>query len=154
MENELQEVPEADFQKYENQTSGSMKNELQEVPKVYLEWYQSRRWERYQNEKKQKYSVSSLEALSEKGMIPDGMADSPEDTVIRKMCVEKLQSVMAELAEADAYLLYLLFFEEVTIKEAAQICGCSRKTIANRRKRILKELNGKLKEMGILGGYF
>ena len=78
-------------------------------------------------------------------MIPAGMADSPEDTVIRKMCVEKLQSVMEELAEADAYLLYLLFFEEVTIKEAAQLCGCSRKTIANRRKRILKELNGKLK---------
>ena len=47
---------------------------------------------------------------------------------------------MEELAEADAYLLYLLFFEEVTVKEAAQLCGCSRKTITNRRKRILKEL--------------
>lgn len=115
---------------------------------VYLEWYQSRRRERYQNEKKKKYSVSSLEALSEKGMIPAAMADSPEDTVIRKMCVEKLQSVMEELAETDAYLLYLLFFQEVTVKEAAQLCGCSWKTIANRRKRILKDLNGKLKEMG------
>ena len=49
---------------------------------VYLEWYQSRRRERYQNERKQKYSVSSLEALSEKGMIPEGLADNPEDTVI------------------------------------------------------------------------
>ena len=28
---------------------------------VYLEWYQSRRRERYQNEKKQKYGVFSLE---------------------------------------------------------------------------------------------
>lgn len=121
---------------------------------VYLEWYQSRRRERYQNEKKQKYSVSSLEALSEKGMILDGMEDSLEDTVIRKMCVEKLQSVVEELAETDIYLLYLLFFEDVTVKEAAQICGCSRKTIANRRKRILKELNGKLKTMGIMGGCF
>lgn len=121
---------------------------------VYLEWYQSRRRERYQNEKKQKYSVSSLEALSEKGMILDGMADSLEDTVIRKICVEKLQSVMEELAEEDAYLLYLLYFEEVTVKEAAQICGYSRKTIANRRKRILKELNEKLKEIGIMGGCF
>ena len=87
-------------------------------------------------------------------MIPAGMADSPEDTVIRKMCVEKLPSVMEELAEADAYLLYLLFFEVGPIKEAAQLCGCSRKTIAKRRTRILKELNGKLKERGILGGYF
>ena len=121
---------------------------------VYLEWYQSRRRERYQNEKKQKYGVSSLEALSEKGLPPDGRSDSPEEMVIRKLCVEKLRSVMKELAEADAYLLYLLFFEEVTVKEAAQLCGCSRKTITNRRKRILRELNEKLKAMGIMGGCF
>ena len=38
--------------------------------------------------------------------------------------------------------------------ETAQSCGCSRKTIDNRRKRILKELNGKLKEMGIMNGCF
>ena len=73
-------------------------------------------------------------------MIPEELADSPEDTVIRKLCVEKL--------------LYLLFFEEVTVKEAAQLCGCSRKTITNRRKRILKELNEKLKAIGIRGGCF
>ena len=121
---------------------------------VYLEWYQSRRRERYQNEKKQKYGVFSLEALSEKGVLPDWRADSPEEMVIRELCVEKLRSVIEDLTEADAYLLYLLFFEEVTVKEAAQLCGCSRKTIANRRKRILKELNEKLKAMGIMGGYF
>lgn len=121
---------------------------------VYLEWYQSRRRERYQREKERKYQVSSLEMLTEQGAIPIGAADSVEDTVIQEICTEKLRSVMEELAEEDAYLLYLLYFEEVTVKEAAQICGCSRKTIATRRKRILKELNGKLIEMGITGGYF
>lgn len=45
-------------------------------------------------------------------------------------------------------------FEEVTVKEAAQLCGCSRKTIANRRNRILKYLNGKLQAIGIMGGSF
>lgn len=98
--------------------------------------------------------MSSFDRLTEQGTIPLGAADDVEDTVIREICVEKLHSVMEELAEADAYLLYLLFFEEVTVKEAAQICGCSRKTIANRRKRILKELNQKLKKMGIVGGCF
>lgn len=121
---------------------------------IYLEWYQSRRRERYQREKERKYQVSSFDRLTEQGTIPLGAADDVEDTVIREICVEKLHSVMEELAEADAYLLYLLFFEEVTVKEAAQICGCSRKTIANRRKRILKELNRKLIEMGIVGGFF
>src|SRR5699024_12594029 len=121
---------------------------------VYLEWYQSRRRERYQREKERKYQVSSLEMLTEQGAITIGAADGVEDTVIREICTEKLRSDMEKLAEEDAYLLYLLYFEEVTVKEAAQICGCSRKTIANRRKRILKELNGKLREMGIIGGCF
>ena len=121
---------------------------------VYLEWYQSRRRERYQREKNQKYGVSSLESLEENGMVPVGLTDSLEEAVLKKICVEKLRTVVQELPEADAYLLYLLFFEEVTVKEAAQLCGCSRKTIANRRKRILLELNGKLKELGIVGGCF
>lgn len=121
---------------------------------VYLEWYQSRRRERYQREKNQKYGVSSLESLEENGMVPVGLTDSLEEAVLKKICVEKLRMVVQELSEADAYLLYLLFFEEVTVKEAAQLCGCSRKTIANRRKRILLELNRKLKELGIVGGCF
>ena len=121
---------------------------------VYLEWYQSRRRERYQNEKKKKYSVSSLETLEEQGNISIGVSDGIEDMVIRKMCAEKLRSVMKELTEEDVYLLYLLFFAEVTVKEAAQICGCSRKTIANRRKRILAKLKEKLKALGMIGGCF
>lgn len=121
---------------------------------VYLEWYQSRRRERYQREKERKYQVSSLERLKEQGQIPLKASGSVEDMAIRKMCTEKLHSVMEGLAEADTYLLYLLFFEEVTVKEAAQICECSRKTIANRRNRILKELHEKLKRLGIMGGCF
>lgn len=121
---------------------------------VYLEWYQSRRRERYQKEQERKYQVSSLETLTEQGSILIGASDGVEDIVIREMCAEKLRSVMKELAEEDVYLLYLLFFAEVTVKEAAQICGCSRKTIANRRKRILAKLKEKLKAMGLVGGCF
>ena len=121
---------------------------------VYLEWYQSRRHERYQREKEWKYQVFSLEMLIEQGGIPVGAADVVEDMVIREMCAEKLRSVMKELTEEDVYLLYLLFFAEVTVKEAAQICGCSRKTIANSRKRILAKLKEKLKAIGMMGGCF
>ena len=82
------------------------------------------------------------------------MTDSIEETAIKKLYIEKLRKVLYELPEADVYLMYLLFFEEVTVKEAAQLCGCSRKTIENRRKRILKELNCKMQELGIVGGCF
>lgn len=121
---------------------------------VYLEWYQSRRRERYQQEQKQKYGVCSLEELEERGMPVISVTDSLEETAMKKICVDKLKAVMDNLPEEDMYLLYLLFFEEVPVKEAAQLCGCSRKTIENRRKRILKELNGEMQKMGITGGYF
>lgn len=121
---------------------------------VYLEWYQSRRRERYQREQKQKYGVCSLEELEERGMPVINVTDSFEETAMKSLCVDKLREVMGNLPEEDMYLLYLLFFEEVSVKEAAQLCGCSRKTIENRRKRVLKELNGKMREMGITGGCF
>ncbi len=121
---------------------------------VYLEWYQSKRRERYQQERNQKYGVSSLEELEERGTSVISVTDSLEETAMKKFCVDKLREVMDSLPEEDMYLLYLLFFEEVSVKEAAQLCECSRKTIENRRKRVLKELNGKMREMGITGGCF
>ena len=121
---------------------------------VYLEWYQSRRRERYQKERNQKYGVCSLNELEERGDSFIPVTDSLEETAIKKLYIEKLRKVLDELPEADVYLMYLLFFEEVTVKEAAQLCGCSRKTIENRRKRILRELNRKMQELGIVGGCF
>lgn len=121
---------------------------------VYLEWYRSKRRERYQQERNRKYGVSSLEELEERGMSVITVTDSLEETAMKKICVDKLREVMDSLPEEDMYLLYLLFFEEVSVKEAAQLCGCSRKTIENRRKRILKGLNRAMKELGITGGYF
>ena len=121
---------------------------------VYLEWYQSRRRERYQKERNQKYGVCSLNELEERGDSFIPVTDSLEETAIKKLYIEKLRKVLDELSEADVYLMYLLFFEEVTVKEAAQLCGCSRKTIENRRKRILRELNRKMQELGIVGGCF
>lgn len=121
---------------------------------VYLEWYQSKRRERYQQERKQKHGVYSLEELEERGTPVISVTDSLEEIAMKKNCVDKLREVMDNPPEEDMYLMYLLFFEEVSVKEAAQLCGCSRKTIVNRKKRILKSLNGKMREMGIISGCF
>ena len=121
---------------------------------VYLEWYQSRRRERYQNEKMQKHGVCSLEGLEENSNFSVQSDISPEEEVFKKIYIDKLREAMENLPEEDAYLIYLLFFEEITVKEAAQICGCSRKTIQNRRKRILKNLCQIMQTLGIKGGYF
>lgn len=131
---------------------------LVEVTKeVYLEWYQSRRREKYQLEKMQKYGVCSFDVIGEKGRSQNpGMyvGNDPEETTIKNICVEKLRKGLERLPDEDAHLMHLLYFNEVTVTEAAQICGCSRKTIQNRRKRILKELRYILKELGIQKGLF
>ncbi|WP_277406663.1 sigma-70 family RNA polymerase sigma factor [Lacrimispora xylanisolvens] len=124
---------------------------------VYLEWYQSRRREKYQIERNLKYGVCSLDVIEENGgfLKKDGhMRNEPEEDTLKKLCMEMLQEGLKSLSEQDAYLIHLLFFEEITIKDAAQICGCSRKTIQNRRKRILEQLREIMGEMGIAGGCF
>ena len=121
---------------------------------VYLEWYQSRRREKYQKEQKQKYGVCSLEVVQEGSFVKTSMLQEgqPEEMAVRSECLKKLKESLEQLPEQEAYLIYLSFFEEVTVKEAAQICGCSRKTIQNRKKRILNTLKNIMKELGIEGG--
>ena len=124
---------------------------------VYLEWYQSRRRERYQNEQNQKHGICSLNELEDKGNFSGiilNVAEGLEEIILRNICRDKVQQVLESLPEEDARLIELLYFMEVTVTDAAQILGCSRKTIQNRRKRLLKELCQKMKEQGIQGGDF
>lgn len=116
---------------------------------VYLEWYQSRRRERYQDEKKKKYGVCSLDGLEEKGYWTYQQEVSLEETVIKNLFVGNIRMALDELPEDEAYLIYLLFFEDISVKEAAQICGCSRKTIQNRRRCILSKLQDIMEAFGM-----
>lgn len=124
---------------------------------VYLEWYQSRRRERYQQEKSRKHGVYSLNELEEKGNchgMPFRVQEGLEETVLRNICRDKVREALNRLPDSDAGLMELLYFREATVTDAAEICGCSRKTIQNRRKRILEELCRIMQEQGIQGGYF
>lgn len=124
---------------------------------VYLEWYQSRRRERYQDERSRKQGVCSLDELEEKGRTSGtivNVGEGIEEIVLRDIFRNKVREVLKSLPAEDVRLVELLYFAEVTLTEAAQVFGCSRKTIQNRRKRILNDLCRKMKEQGIYGGYF
>lgn len=124
---------------------------------VYLEWYQSRRRERYQKEKNQKHGVYSLDEMEEKGDcrgMPFCVRDGLEETALRNICRDKVREALGKLPEPDAELIGLLYFKDTTVTDVAKMYHCSRKTIQNRRKRILKELGRILQEQGIQGGYF
>ena len=114
---------------------------------IYLEWYQSERRERYQRERDRKYEVCSIEGLHEKGYFPEQSictVDVTQEAVLRNECRDKLENALKSLPEQDAQLVHLLYFEEITVKKAADIFGCSRKTIGKHRERILEELRQRI----------
>ena len=116
--------------------------------------HQSRRREKYQEERNRKHGVCSLEQRMETGDFFPSARGGPEDAVIRRMCRDKLRDALAELSGPDIFLIRLLYFEEVSISEAARLCGCSRKTIRNRREKILAELNRRMSKSGVTDGNF
>ncbi len=117
---------------------------------IYLEWYQSERRERYQMERDRKHGVCSIEKLHEKGYFPEQSiyaVDMTQEATLRNECRKRLENALKKLPEQDAHLLKLLYFEEITVKKAADIYNCSRKTIQNRRKRILEKIRKMMEEM-------
>lgn len=117
---------------------------------IYLEWYRSERRERYQKECDRRHGICSLEKLHEKGYFPEEpvcTGNAVEKTVLRNECCGKLKYALQELPEHDLRLIKLLYFEEITVKKAADIFGCSRKTIQNRRERILGEIRKLMEEI-------
>lgn len=108
---------------------------------IYLEWYQSERRERYQKERDKKYGVCSLEGLEEKGYFPEIIANTEnmtEEIALWNIGKNRLLEILNTLSEQDIRLVELLFFEEVTLKEVAKYFECSRKSIENRRQKMLK----------------
>lgn len=124
---------------------------------VYLEWHQSRRRERYQDERSRKHGICSLNEMEERGNNSGNVVDvreGIEETVLRDLFRDKVREVLKSLPAEDVRLVELLYFAEVTLTEAAQILGCSRRTVQNRRKRVLDELCRKMRAQGIYDGCF
>ena len=114
---------------------------------IYLEWYRSERRERYQRERDRKYGLCSIEGLHEKRCFPEQSictVDVTQEAVLWNECCDRLGNALKNLTKRDARLVRLLYFEEITVKEAADIFGCSRKTIGKHRDRILKELRQRM----------
>lgn len=121
---------------------------------VYLEWHRSRRQEKYQAERKRAHGVCSLEVFGE-NVLPGGYwENTPEENAVRSACMEKLRESVSRLPESDARLVRMLYFEEMTVTDAALACGCSRKSIRKRRDGILGWLREEMAGQGIVRGCF
>lgn len=110
---------------------------------IYLEWYRSERRERYQKERDRKYGVCSLERLREKGHFSEKTVHEggvTQETAIQNIYCDKLRCAFKKLTKQEVRLIWLLYFEEITVREVAEIFGCSRKSIGNKQQGILKKL--------------
>lgn len=124
---------------------------------IYQEWYQSRRRERYQQERDQKYRKCSLNELEEKNICFDRsffVQEGVEEAALQHICRNKVREALEQLTDSDAKLIELLYFKERTVTDVAEICSCSKKTIRNRRKRILEELCQIMRKQGIRENIF
>ena len=117
---------------------------------IYLEWHRSKRKERYQKERDREYGVCSIEKLHEKGYFPEQsislIRDTTLEAILRNEYRVGLENALKNLSEQDIRLVRLLYFDEMTVKKAAEIFGCSRKTIQNRRGRILEKMRKMMSE--------
>ena len=115
---------------------------LVEVTKeVYLEWYQSRRREKYQIEKQKKHGVCSLETIGQLAQERLNIWDnSPEEACIEKEKKECLRQGIQALSEEERFLIFLLFYEEKTVKEVAAQLGYSRKRLQTEKKQFCRNL--------------
>ena len=116
---------------------------------IYLEWYRSERRERYQRERDRKHGVCSINKLHEKGYYPEKsiyLKDTTLETVLKDECWDRLENALKKLSEQEKRLVRLLYFEDMTVKKTAEIFGCSRKTIHNRREKVLEKIRKMMSE--------
>ncbi len=63
-----------------------------------------------------------------------------EEIALRNFGRNKLWDALGKLPEQENQLIKLLYFKEITTREVAEIFRCSRKSVENRRRKILRKL--------------
>lgn len=75
------------------------------------------------------YSNFDTDELNGEEMIYDSSEESTEEKAERILMIEKLQSLLSHLSQEEFEIIHLLFFENVTEREAAEALHMPRSTI-------------------------
>ena len=123
-----------------------VKDELVEVTQeVYLAYYREKRREETQLEKMRRNHVLSYDAFDTSStlgaeMLIDSASDEPEDIVITRLMAEKLHDGISRLSKDERQLIYMLFFDGCSEREAAQKLGIPLMTLHNKKDVVLAKL--------------
>lgn len=140
----------ADKEKYVIKIQG----DLVEVSKdVYYAYFRMERQERTQEEKLQRNSVFSYDALDAEGIvgaecIVDMTTPSMEEIVMAKELHEKLNRAIAALPRAERELVKAIYFDELTEETYAKNSGMSQTGVSYRHGKILSKLKLFLNVLG------
>ena len=118
---------------------------LMEVSKEhYKDFYRAKEREAYLKKLNAKYGLLSIDAFdNEDDNGTDYIQAETEDvaeTVTHLLMLDKLRSVIPMLTEKERELIQAMFFNGLSEREYAKVCGVNHKAIHNRQLRILAKL--------------
>ena len=112
---------------------------------VYRTYYKMKRRELYLEERdaingKVLYSDMEADGLLGETTIPDIQAKNVEQVVLDRVMIENLRRCLDLLPKNERELIDALFFKDYSERKWAEISGMPRKTIGDRRSRLLTKL--------------
>lgn len=114
----------------------------EQIYRAYVQPERKQRMREYRA--KEKISVTSIEALSEKGFEPEDGTQDFESALIeveeQSEELAKLNAAIEQLSERDRRVVQLYYFESKTQQEIANILGIAKSTMSELLPRILLRL--------------
>lgn len=113
--------------------------------KVYYAYYRARRYEKNLEEKdarnrKVLFSNLDTEMMNGEEMIPDMETRSVEAFVIETLMMERMRKSLELLGEEEKEIVRVLFYENMSEREAAAEWGISQPAVHKRKNRVLTQL--------------
>lgn len=140
----------ADKEKYMIKIEGKP---IEVTQDVYYAYFRMERQERGQEEKKQRNSVMSYDALDTEESsgveaMPDIITPSLEQQIIYQEMRESLHMAVNTLTRAERELIKAIYFEDLSERDFAKRKGLSQRGVNRQRRKILSKLKMFLKFMG------
>lgn len=144
------QITEADLQLYKKSCDGktyiiNLGYALMEVTEAdYKEFYRVRRREKYIQEEAIRvgefsYNAFDTEDYDGASAIADD-SEALEDSVIRKMMIDKLPEAISILNDEEKELIQQIYFNHISDNELSRYYGVNQSTITRRKTRILNKL--------------
>ena len=117
---------------------------------VYQAYYQTKRHDKTLCEKDERNGLVSYDGMDTEDtlgeeMIPDRDATSVEDAVIRNILHEEVRHCVSLLEAEECFLVYALFYKQLTERDCAKILGISQNAVNKRRHAVLAKLRNMIK---------